>query len=86
MHDLNVSGHRRLLVELSVTKVTLEPFDVTNAVLCGYVNFQMLFSGQSLSANLARMRSYTAFRSRAVSVRRIVVSADRRLVVERHVT
>ena len=84
MYVLHVSLHVMLVLKHSRANVTLEGLDVTNTMDSGQVSVQVAFLCKLPAANLALVSGARALRS-AVSMRRIVVSVDRRLVVERHV-
>ena len=68
-------------------EITLECLDVTDAVNCSHVKVQVVLSRELPAAMVAFKPGVGMFWSAGVlSMRRVVVSVDRRLVVEHHRT
>ena len=89
MYCSEVSVKNMFVLKHSRATVTLEGLHFTNIMYCWQVLFQGAFLGKLPAANLALVsgvRMLWSAVAAAVSVRGVVVSADRWLVVERHVT
>ena len=88
MYCSNVSVKNMFVLKHPRATVTLEGLHFTNIMYCWQVLFQGAFLGKLPAANLALVSGVRALRSAAaaaLSMHRVVVSADRWLVVERHV-
>ena len=90
MHSCNMILEAAFLCKSLWTNVTLEGLDVTNTMNRWQVYFQVAFLCKLPAANLALVSGVRMLGSRrsaaALSMRRVVVSADRWLVTEHHPT
>ena len=78
-------GKSAFLLKHARANVTLEGLDIANAMNRRQVPLHIPFMHQLLAANLALVSGVRMLRSASLSMRRVVVSADRWLVAERHV-
>ena len=86
MYVANVFLKNILALKLTRTNATLEGLDVTNTVNRRQVFLHIAFIHELPAANLTLVSGVRMLRSTAaLSMCRVVVSADRRLVAERHV-
>ena len=80
MHSLQVILQTKLVLEHPGTNVTLEGLDVTHTMDSGYMALQATSLRELPAANLALVSGVRMLRSAAaaaLSMRRVVVSADR---------
>ena len=70
-------GKSAFLLKHARANVTLEGLDIANAMNRRHVPLHMVVMHQLLAANLALVSGVSMLRSASLSMRRVVVSADR---------